>query len=955
MGGGRQERLAILPSAIEHGRLYDEAIVKRVFAAFFEAATTVPDYLLDESDRPIFAPVLFAPFAAENERGQSILPLMIPGILDEAGTMYPHHRLLPWIPKRLLTPLPPDDVKIGADDVRKAFYQEHAADLRQEDVTWDEMVGFGFDLLEAVGGEQWQDALAEQGYGLREEAFVMPLIRNASFNANVDRVYTALLEEEQLPEMFVNFVSAETPVREAPLQMPDWLNPAMLHLGSVSAEFPLSPSQREALYNFLILDEGHVIPINGPPGTGKTTLLQSVVASLYVDAALRDGDPPVIVVSSTNNQAVTNVIESFGRLSTIERWLPVASFGLYLVNDRKKQAEASKSSVLWTDRSGNGFHKSLEKQDVIANWTDRFLDQCESLFGQPIGHLDTAITQLHNQLKRRAETMHRGLESAYTAAHAALEQQRALDAYGNFAQRRSFLAQAIGENNTNRQRIEDLREAWQTHLNQAPWWQLPVRWAPSVQRANAERNAGFVALHLPDFEGVPTTRAVNTWFDALEMANSAELEALHGQRAEMQSDADGLNEAQLAWEEWRQAIGAPDCEVVDLLLDGNNPHPLHDWLDVTLRHELLQLATHYWEGRWLQAAQQYLKRYAGDADPRMAIPQLRRWQRYAMLTPCMVTTMQTGPSFFEYDNEDEGDRRPLLDAIDLLVVDEAGQVLPELSGAMFGLARQALVVGDTQQIEPIWSVPHMVDIENLYDYGLISSDGEVRRGVIRGMRASRGSVMQMAQHCSPWQKHSFGTAHYEPGLFLAEHRRSVPEIIGYCNELAYGGALIPSRPSLRGYPWPHLGMVAVRSGSAEIIGASRRNLREAEAIMAWLNRNRVALEDYYDDKLENIIAVITPFAAQKRVVQDLLTGQKLGNMTVGTVHALQGGERPVVLFSPVYDLEHEGRYFFDANVNMLNVAVSRAQDCFLVIGDPDIFDPHSNTPSGLLARYLFDD
>jgi len=38
---------------------------------------------------------------------------------------------------------------------------------------------------------------------------------------------------------------------------------------------------------------------------------------------------------------------------------------------------------------------------------------------------------------------------------------------------------------------------------------------------------------------------------------------------------------------------------------------------------------------------------------------------------------------------------------------------------------------------------------------------------------------------------------------------------------------------------------------------------------------------------------------------------------------------------------------------MLNVAVSRAKDSFLVFGDMDIFNPNLNTPSGILARYLF--
>ena len=63
----------------------------------------------------------------------------------------------------------------------------------------------------------------------------------------------------------------------------------------------------------------------------------------------------------------------------------------------------------------------------------------------------------------------------------------------------------------------------------------------------------------------------------------------------------------------------------------------------------------------------------------------------------------------------------------------------------------------------------------------------------------------------------------------------------------------------------------------------------------------------------------------------------------------------MVLFSPVYCNRDPKGYFFDQGLNMLNVAVSRAKDSFLVFGDMDILDPNLKTPSGILARYLFAD
>src|SRR5262249_32113393 len=76
---------------------------------------------------------------------------------------------------------------------------------------------------------------------------------------------------------------------------------------------------------------------------------------------------------------------------------------------------------------------------------------------------------------------------------------------------------------------------------------------------------------------------------------------------------------------------------------------------------------------------------------------------------------------------------------------------------------------------------------------------------------------------------------------------------------------------------------------------------------------------------------------------------------VGTVHVLQGAERPVVLFSSVCGVNDSPPFFFDRS-NMLNVAVSRAQDSFLVFGNMRNFHPqNSRVASGVLARYLFAD
>src|SRR6185295_12451318 len=89
--------------------------------------------------------------------------------------------------------------------------------------------------------------------------------------------------------------------------------------------------------------------------------------------------------------------------------------------------------------------------------------------------------------------------------------------------------------------------------------------------------------------------------------------------------------------------------------------------------------------------------------------------------------------------------------------------------------------------------------------------------------------------------------------------------------------------------------------------------------------------------------------------RELLRQYRIGDeMTVGTVHALQGAARDIIIFSPAHTAEDGQSLFFDRGPNLINVAVSRARDSFLVFGDMRMFDPaRPSWPSGKLAAHLF--
>ena len=110
------------------------------------------------------------------------------------------------------------------------------------------------------------------------------------------------------------------------------------------------------------------------------------------------------------------------------------------------------------------------------------------------------------------------------------------------------------------------------------------------------------------------------------------------------------------------------------------------------------------------------------------------------------------------------------------------------------------------------------------------------------------------------------------------------------------------------------------------------------------------------ETIEDMVGIITPFVGQKNSLKAALgkAGFDVTQMKLGTVHALQGGERLIILFSMVYGQGDSGTMFFDRDnkPNMLNVAVSRAQDNFIVFANTKILDKKAKTPSGILANHL---
>lgn len=866
----------------------------------------------------------------------------LPAILYEDGILRPDSMEVPWFPREYLHPILDNVLAVGHVKNVDGFIASHIKEVHdmRENADWTAYYQLAKDFWQAVNGSEMDgDVLLnhlDENQPLQLDGFVYIIPDNTvSATHHIKKLYEyALTEEKPANLLYQKLVELQSAKPEA-LAVGE-LAAMEAHRGQMGDAYPLSASQREAMNHFGGLQAGQILAVNGPPGTGKTTLLQSVVANLMVERALRKADAPIIVASSTNNQAVTNIIESFASIDGAhhfrgldEHWIPrKRSFATYFPS-RKKAEEARKKGYQITSQRMDYSVAEWEEESHLEEATGGMLSRCATLFGGEFSDLHACEGQLHTALHTLDKTRYAMLVLAGSLPFPI--QLKARNTLTALEEVQAELLQLQERDQQYRTRLAE----WQKCFKQLLLYRI-FKFIPSVRKRLEGKINNFRSL-----EETALT-APNLCF--------ADIEAYYG--ILLEDNRQRYDGYKSAIEILRHAETLLFLDIDPLLTSEGQtlslmPEALDRLFDTTLRYYAFWLAVHYFECRWL----------AGECKTKpeelfkSTIPVLHdKYKRLCMLTPCLVMTFYMLPSFFCTYSD-----KYLYDFIDLLIVDEAGQVSPEIGAASFLLAKKALVVGDVHQIEPVWNISRGLDISLASDRGVIPAD-QFADFEKSGLHTSGASLMKAA--CKASHQEKFG----EKGLLLTEHRRCYDEIICYCNELVYGGNLEPLRGNAQAdkkYPFPDafpLAHIQIDTAHSEKRGTSRYNTAEAAAILRWIATHFSGLQQAYPGEgAETLLGVITPFKAQadaiRRQLKNHPDARLLQAVSVGTVHTFQGGERRVILFSSVYGAE-DGCAFLDAKKNLMNVALSRAKDRFIVFGDSNCLSHNTKQPSGLLRKHL---
>lgn len=705
---------------------------------------------------------------------------------------------------------------------------------------------------------------------------------------------------------------------------------------------PLTESQRAAGELFL---GSKICAVQGPPGTGKTHLILSLAAEQLLKNTLTlcEAKHPaheILVVTSTNNRAVDNVIDPLSRHFS---GLPLAlRVGSREIMDRLTAVE-------------------LEK---IARWLERRRDPTDDEWRaatQRLRELHAAVREVcepavrqrrseetREQAKRELATLEAQdaeatnqplrvppfVPDAERAAENAQELRghlgavvirfRALSALAEADKRTPVLALEQHFNLSTTRHLNPI-----TELLGAP---LPLRLPPQVNKtdAAAERRTAWeeateeaiaVVSHLDDWlSELLTRKAAKRRLDELRHLTELSATTSDETASETASSKTAANESV-----------ANEADAID-------------WsaLEPQL-HELFQATCdvrELWAARNKKPLLDSLQRAVAACKAQKSLRSLLTaskgpgvWlQRLFPVWGC--TLLSLGNNF-----------PPELESLSKVVIDEAGQCHSAYAVSAMVRAQAVLVIGDTNQLEPVVELSAADEARLLKSVKARHLEDLKPYRVFEGSYTSAQSVADRVVLSRP---------------VLIDHFRCQVEIAEVCEQLCNYGLVTrtPRRScSQQVAELDHPLLLTPVAGEQQRLLGSWGNEAEVQLVVGWVQhllRSGLSPAD---------IGVITPFRGQLDLLWRQLRGARVplekpllsdddeqlsllshatSGVALGTVHRFQGGERRVILFTTTVS-DRGSLRFLDHRVNLVNVAASRAKEHLITVGHSPTLSAGTNT------------
>lgn len=287
--------------------------------------------------------------------------------------------------------------------------------------------------------------------------------------------------------------------------------------------------------------------------------------------------------------------------------------------------------------------------------------------------------------------------------------------------------------------------------------------------------------------------------------------------------------------------------------------------------------------------------------------------------------------------------------IGYLVIDEAGQASPQQAVGGIYRSKHVICVGDPLQIEPVVTIDKVLLSDVAKKYNI--KNEEIYFG-------ESASVQGLADLANKYGCYKDEENKKWIGIPLWVHRRCLDPMFGMANEMAYNNKMV---------------LADKKIGKSEWISV-KGNVKGRQYVEEQGQKLLEKIKEYWKnfEKESPSVYIITPFTEVKAEIKKLLKKELLKDeeikevlkrkinkkdeketikeiiniienwieLSVGTVHTFQGKEANIVYFVCGGDESTEGAINWSCSKpNLLNVAVTRAKKEFYIIGAEDLISP----------------
>lgn len=287
------------------------------------------------------------------------------------------------------------------------------------------------------------------------------------------------------------------------------------------------------------------------------------------------------------------------------------------------------------------------------------------------------------------------------------------------------------------------------------------------------------------------------------------------------------------------------------------------------------------------------------------------WNSFFFCVPVVSTALASVSRLFSSMGKD---------SIGWLLLDEAGQAPPQAAVGIISRSRRCIVVGDPLQVEPVVTIPEnlVFKLRQQDELDLVWSPSQTSVQVLADRVSEKGTYVETGNSDEKiWT-----------GFPLRSHRRCDNPMFAIANEIAYANQMVKATQDRE--TETYLGKSTWFSITAKSAVVNKHVLEDELKLL------REKIKELRANGYTKEIFVISPF----RSVADACKNdfKTFEGVFCGTIHKFQGKEAEVVFLILGGDPKSAGaRLWASKKPNMLNVALTRAKKRFYVIGNKDLW------------------